>query len=54
LEVIRELRTVVEQIKVYDVQVAKQLRNAASNTAHGEAREVLGAHARRGGVRSRR
>ncbi len=34
LEVIVELRTVVEQIKIYDLDVAKQLRRAASNTVH--------------------
>jgi len=34
LEVIVELRNVVEQIKIYDVDVAKQLRRAASNTVH--------------------
>ena len=34
LEVIVELRSVVEQIRVYDPEVAKQLRNAASNTVH--------------------
>ena len=34
LELIRELRPIVEQIKMHDLDVAKQLRRAASNTVH--------------------
>ncbi|HSN20533.1 MAG TPA: four helix bundle protein [Usitatibacter sp.] len=63
LDLIRQLRPIVEQIKMHDAHLADQLRRAATNTlanlaegqrraagnkrrayetAHGEAREMLG------------